>query len=203
MNAAADRAADPENDRAAGHDNARAADPDNARAAGHDNARSAGVIAYLGLGSNTGDRAANLRAAAAALEASGVEVLARASLYETAPQGEVLDQPDFLNSALKVRTSLQPLELLDLCKRIERDHGRDPAGRRHGPRPIDIDVLLLGDEALNHQRLTLPHPEIASRRFVLEPLLELDPELTLPDGVRAAGLAAAVAGQAVTRAGEF
>ena len=156
MNAAADRAAD------------RAAP-------GIDRADS---IAYLGLGSNIGDRAANLRAAAAALEASGVEVLARASLYETAPQGEVLDQPDFLNSALKVRTSLKPLELLDLCKQIERELGRDPAGRRHGPRPIDIDVLLLGDETLAHERLTLPHPEIASRRFVLEPLLELDPELT-------------------------
>lgn len=160
--------------------------------------------AYLGLGSNVGDRAANLRAAVAALETNGVEVIALASLYETAPQGEVLDQPDFLNSALRVRTALQPLQLLDLCKRIEREQGRDPAGRRHGPRPIDIDVLLVGDTVLEHERLTLPHPEIASRRFVLEPLLELDPELTLPpDATRAAELSADVAGQPVRRLGPF
>jgi len=102
------------------------------------------VIGYLGLGSNVGDSAANLRAAADALEHAGVKILARASLYTTAPQGEVLDQPDFLNSALKIETDLQPLELLDLCKQIEVAHGRDPQGVRHGPRPIDIDVLLLG-----------------------------------------------------------
>lgn len=159
--------------------------------------------AYLGLGSNVGDRAANLRAAADALEANGVEVVARASLYETAPQGEVLDQPDFLNSALRIRTGLAPLELLDLCKRIERELGRDPSGRRHGPRPIDIDVLLVGDRTLAHERLTLPHPEIASRRFVLEPLLELDPDLTLPGGTHAARLASAVRDQPVTRLGDF
>lgn len=155
--------------------------------------------AYLGLGSNVGDRAANLRAAVGALESAGVEVLARASLYETAPQGEVTDQPDFLNSVVRVWTTLAPLELLDLVKRIERELGRDPGGPRHGPRPIDVDVLLVGDATLQHERLTLPHPEIASRRFVLEPLLELDPGLVLPGGVRAATLAAAVADQRVER----
>lgn len=155
--------------------------------------------AYLGLGSNVGDRAANLRAAVGALESAGVEVLARASLYETAPQGEVTDQPDFLNSVVRVRTTLAPLELLDLAKQIERELGRETGGPRHGPRPIDVDVLLVGDETLQHERLTLPHPEIASRRFVLEPLLELDPGLVLPGGVRAVTLAAAVADQRVER----
>ncbi|MFY9263889.1 MAG: 2-amino-4-hydroxy-6-hydroxymethyldihydropteridine diphosphokinase [Solirubrobacterales bacterium] len=160
-------------------------------------------VAYLGLGSNIGDSAANLRAAADALTAAGVEILARASLYVTAPQGGLLDQPDFLNSALKVETALAPLELLDLCKQIERDQGRDPRGVRHGPRPIDIDVLLVGDRTLDHRRLKLPHPEIATRRFVLEPLLELDPLLTLPDGTRVSTLLGAVADQPVRRVQAF
>lgn len=163
--------------------------------------------AYLGLGSNVGDRAANLRAAADALAAVGIEIVARASLYETAPQGELqgelLEQPDFLNSALKLRVALAPLELLDVCKRIERELGREPGGPRHGPRTIDIDVLLVGDQVLDHERLNLPHREIATRRFVLAPLLELDPDLTLPDGTRADALLGAVAGQPVTRVGEF
>lgn len=137
---------------------------------------------YLGLGSNVGDSAANLRAAVDAIETAGVAVSARASIYRTAPQGEVLDQPDFLNSAIEIETDLAPLDLLDVCKRIEREHGRDPNGVRHGPRPIDIDVLMLGDEPFESDRLTLPHREISTRRFVLEPLLELAPELTLTDG---------------------
>ena len=160
-------------------------------------------VGYLGLGSNVGDTAANLRSAVEALEAAGVTILGRASLYNTAPQGDVLDQPDFLNSAAKIETDLAPLELLDVCKRIELDQGRDPNGVRHGPRPIDIDVLLLGDAAFESERLTLPHREIATRRFVLEPLLEIEPDLTLPDGTRADSLLDAVADQPVERSGEF
>jgi 2-amino-4-hydroxy-6-hydroxymethyldihydropteridine diphosphokinase len=137
-------------------------------------------IGYLGLGSNVGDSVENIHQAVRAIGKAGIKVLARASLYVTAPQGEVLDQPDFINSAVKIETSLEPSELLDTCKRIEREMGRDPNGVRHGPRPIDIDVLLLGDIELSVERLTLPHPEIATRRFVLEPLLEIDPELTIP-----------------------
>jgi 2-amino-4-hydroxy-6-hydroxymethyldihydropteridine diphosphokinase len=137
---------------------------------------------YLGLGSNEGDRLANLRAAREALEREGIEVLASSSVYETAPQGEVTDQPDFLNACLRVRTALGPEELLDACKRVERELGRAPGGVRHGPRPIDVDVLLLGDLEHRSERLTLPHPEVGSRRFVLEPLLELDPGLALPGG---------------------
>lgn len=159
--------------------------------------------AFLGLGSNVGDRVANLRAAADALTAAGVRVLARSSQYETAPQGEITHQPDFLNAVLRVSTDLDPLGLLDLCKQIERDLGRAPDGPRHGPRPIDIDVLLMGDHTLEHPRMQLPHGQIATRRFVLAPLLELDPDLSLPDGTRADTLLAAVADQPVNRYGEF
>jgi 2-amino-4-hydroxy-6-hydroxymethyldihydropteridine diphosphokinase len=127
---------------------------------------------FLGLGSNVGDRLANLRSARDRL-ARSVEVVAASSVYETAPQGEVLDQPDFLNAVLEVETDLGPHELLDLCKTVERDLGRDPGAVRHGPRRIDVDLLLLGDLRVDDDRLTLPHPEITSRRFVLEPLLEL------------------------------
>jgi 2-amino-4-hydroxy-6-hydroxymethyldihydropteridine diphosphokinase len=103
------------------------------------------------------------------------------SVYETEPVGEVLDQPPFLNAALRVATALAPEALLDACKAIERDLGRT-AGPRHGPRPIDVDLLLLGDAPYASDRLTLPHREVTERRFVLVPLLELDPALTTPDG---------------------
>jgi 2-amino-4-hydroxy-6-hydroxymethyldihydropteridine diphosphokinase len=143
-------------------------------------------VGYLGLGSNVGDRAGHLRAAIAALPEHGVEVEAVSSAYETEPVGEVLEQPDFLNAAIRIRTALEPEELLDVCKAIEIEQGRLFAGPRHGPRPLDVDLLLLGDLELSTERLTLPHPEVTSRRFVLAPLLELDPDLTLPDGTRLA-----------------
>jgi 2-amino-4-hydroxy-6-hydroxymethyldihydropteridine diphosphokinase len=125
-------------------------------------------------------------------------VVAASSIYETAPQGEVTDQPDFLNACLEIRTELDPEALLDACKRVERELGRAAGGVRHGPRPIDVDVLLLGDREHRSERLTLPHPEIATRRFVLEPLLELDPELRLPGGPALRDLLPAVADQRVT-----
>jgi 2-amino-4-hydroxy-6-hydroxymethyldihydropteridine diphosphokinase len=158
-----------------------------------------GLTGYLGLGSNEGDRLASLRAARAALARLGVEVTAASSVYETAPQGEVRDQPDFLNACLRIETELEPVELLGVCKRVERELGRT-GGARHGPRPIDVDVLLL--DALEHrsERLTLPHPDLTRRRFVLEPLLELDPELELPDGTRLAAAVGGVEGQRVRRA---
>jgi 2-amino-4-hydroxy-6-hydroxymethyldihydropteridine diphosphokinase len=157
------------------------------------------LTGYLGFGSNEGDRLASLRAARAALEQHGVEVTASSSVYETAPQGEVTDQPDFLNACLRIQTELEPEALLDACKQVESELGRAPGGLRHGPRPIDVDVLLLGDRQLRSDRLNLPHAEVTSRRFVLEPLLELDPDLTLPDGTRLADCLAAVADQPVTR----
>lgn len=147
---------------------------------------------YLGLGSNVGDRAGHLRAAIAMLGEHGVEVEAVSSAYETEPVGEVLDQPDFLNATIRIRTELEPEALLDLCKEIEQEHGRALDAPRHSPRPLDIDLLLLGDLELSTDRLTLPHPEATSRRFVLAPLLELDPDLTLPDGTRLADALAAL-----------
>jgi 2-amino-4-hydroxy-6-hydroxymethyldihydropteridine diphosphokinase len=125
------------------------------------------------------------------------------SLYETEPVGEITEQPDFLNAAVRVRTELPADRLLDVCKAVEIEHGRMFGAPRHGPRPLDIDLLLLGDLELRTERLTLPHPEVTRRRFVLVPLLELDPELTLPDGSRLADILAALGpGQRVTRFGE-
>jgi 2-amino-4-hydroxy-6-hydroxymethyldihydropteridine diphosphokinase len=159
---------------------------------------------YLGLGSNVGDRESHLRAAVEGLREHGVEVQAISSLYETEPVGKVLDQPDFLNAAARIRTELEPEELLDVCKAIEVEQGRMLGGQRHGPRPLDIDLLLLDDIELSTERLTLPHPEVTSRRFVLAPLLELDPALALPDGTRLAdALEDLGPGQRVSRAGSL
>jgi 2-amino-4-hydroxy-6-hydroxymethyldihydropteridine diphosphokinase len=139
---------------------------------------------YLGLGSNVGDSGAHLRAAIELLRGRDLEIEAISSAYLTEPVGEVLDQPDFLNAAVRVRTELEPEALLDVCKAIEAERGRALDAPRHSPRPLDIDLLLLGDLELETERLTLPHREVTRRRFVLAPLLELDPELTLPDGTR-------------------
>jgi 2-amino-4-hydroxy-6-hydroxymethyldihydropteridine diphosphokinase len=128
-----------------------------------------------------------------------VTVTGRSSLYETEPQGEILDQPDFLNQAIEIETDLGPEDLLDVCKVVEREGGRMVAGPRHGPRPIDVDLLLLGDLEHESERLTVPHRDVTSRRFVLEPLLELDPELALPDGTRLADALAGVRDQRAER----
>ena len=160
------------------------------------------TVGYLGLGSNVGDRRGHLEEAVRELQQHGLEVLASSSVYETEPVGLVLDQPDFQNSCLRIETSFQPLELLDACKAVERRVGRTSGGARHGPRVLDVDVLLLDSLQFNSERLTLPHPEVSSRRFVLVPLLELDPELTLPGGERLAdALSALGEGQEVRRSG--
>ncbi len=157
------------------------------------------MLGYLGLGSNQGDRLRALKAARTALEQRGIKVVASSSAYETAPQGAVLDQPDFLNACLAVETDLEPEALLDVCKEVEAELGRAPGGPRHGPRPIDVDVLLLDGREHRSERLTLPHPEVKARRFVLEPLLELDPDLALPDGTRLESQLSRVADQPVRR----
>lgn len=144
-------------------------------------------IGYLGLGSNVGDRAGNLRSAVRLIGRHGVEVEAVSGGYETEPVGEITDQPEFLNAAARIRTALEPVPLLDLCKAVEAEQGRLFGGPRHGPRTLDVDLLLLGDLELATERLTLPHREVTTRRFVLVPLLELDPDLTLPDGTRLRG----------------
>lgn len=157
---------------------------------------------YLGLGSNVGDRRQHLRDAIAALPEHGVMVDAVSSAYETEPVGEVLDQPDFLNAAVRIRTELDPEPLLEICKAIEVEQGRMLAASRHSPRPLDVDLLLLGEVELESERLAIPHAEVTSRRFVLMPLLELDPDLTLPDGTGLAeALAALGPGQRVERVG--
>jgi 2-amino-4-hydroxy-6-hydroxymethyldihydropteridine diphosphokinase len=146
----------------------------------------------LGLGSNVGDRRAHLQAAVDALPSIGVRVVAASSVYDTDPVGEVLDQPSFLNACVLVETELAPLDLLDAVKRLERDLGRVEGGVRHGPRAIDIDILLLGDIELDHERMTLPHEQVLCRRFVLVPALELDFELATPDGRRLSDALAAL-----------
>jgi 2-amino-4-hydroxy-6-hydroxymethyldihydropteridine diphosphokinase len=158
---------------------------------------------YLGLGSNVGYPPANLRAALAELARRRITPRRSSSLYDTEPVGLVLDQPRFLNACLEVDTGLEPEAVLDACKAVEQAVGRQGGGPRHGPRVIDVDVLLLGDRTLSSPRLTIPHPELTARRFVLVPLLELDPELTLPDGTPlSAALMALGPGQDVRRVGE-
>jgi 2-amino-4-hydroxy-6-hydroxymethyldihydropteridine diphosphokinase len=158
-------------------------------------------VGYLGLGSNVGDSAGHLRAAVELLEAEGIEIDAVSSAYVTEPVGEILDQPDFLNAAVRIRTDLEPEALLDACKRVEAERGRQFDLPRHSARPLDVDLLLLGEIELNTDRLTLPHREVTTRRFVLVPLLELDQELGLPDGTRLAdALATLPKGQRVSRA---
>lgn len=140
--------------------------------------------ALLGLGSNVGDRRAHLQAAVDAMPGIGVSVVACSSVYDTDPVGEVLAQPAFLNACLLVETELEPLELLDAVKCVEAELGREAGGVRHGPRAIDVDVLLLGDVELAHERMSLPHEQVLERRFVLVPALELDFELATPRGRR-------------------
>jgi 2-amino-4-hydroxy-6-hydroxymethyldihydropteridine diphosphokinase len=142
------------------------------------------TVGYLGLGSNIGERRAHLMAAVRALPAHGVDVLASSSVYDTEPVGEVLEQAEFLNACLQIETSLGPEALLDACKAVEREVGREAGGIRHGPRVIDVDLLLLGEVRYSSERLRLPHAEVGSRRFVIVPLLELDPDLALPGGDR-------------------
>ena len=163
---------------------------------------SAARVGYLGLGSNVGDRRINLQSALDGLVARGVAVLASSSTYDTDPVGEIRDQPSFLNAALRIETALGPIELLELCKALEGELGRRADGVRHGPRLIDVDVLLLGELEYSSERLRVPHPQVLERRFVLIPLLELDFELCTPAGERLAD-ALAVLGfdEGVRRAG--
>jgi 2-amino-4-hydroxy-6-hydroxymethyldihydropteridine diphosphokinase len=177
---------------------ARIGDPGGARIGHPGGAR----IGYLGLGSNVGDRRANLQAALDGLAAHGVAVLASSSVYDTDPVGEILDQPSFLNACLRIETELEPLALLDACKKLECEVGREAGGVRHGPRLIDVDVLALGELELVSERLKLPHEQVLERRFVLIPLLELDFELRTPAGESLAdALAALPLDEGVRRAG--
>jgi 2-amino-4-hydroxy-6-hydroxymethyldihydropteridine diphosphokinase len=137
-------------------------------------------IAYIGLGSNLGDREATIRAALERLAAGPeIDVEAVSSLRETDPVG-YLDQPRFLNGAAALRTELEPRALLERLLDVERELGRDRSVMRFGPRTIDLDLLLYGSEQIDENGLEIPHPRLAERRFVLEPLAELDSALTVP-----------------------
>jgi 2-amino-4-hydroxy-6-hydroxymethyldihydropteridine diphosphokinase len=140
--------------------------------------------AYVGVGANLGDRRATIDAAVALLEG----VVAVSDLRETDPVG-VTDQPAFLNGAVAVETDLSPRELLETLLDVERRLGRQRR-LRWGPRTIDLDLLLYGDETIDEPGLTVPHPRLHERRFALEPLVELDPELELPGRGRVSDLLA-------------
>jgi 2-amino-4-hydroxy-6-hydroxymethyldihydropteridine diphosphokinase len=136
--------------------------------------------AYVGLGSNLGDRERMIWGAVHMLTFNPeVEVAAVSSIRETEPV-ELLDQPPFLNAAAAVDTELAPRALLDLLLTVERELGRTRVGPRFGPRTIDLDLLLYGDEILEEAGLTVPHPRLHERVFALEPLAELDPDLVVP-----------------------
>ncbi|HEY7303951.1 MAG TPA: 2-amino-4-hydroxy-6-hydroxymethyldihydropteridine diphosphokinase [Bryobacteraceae bacterium] len=135
---------------------------------------------FLSLGSNIGDRSTHLEAAITALEREHIRVISRSSIYETEPQ-DVADQPWFLNMVVECESHCFPRQMLRIVQRIERDIGRtrkDAIPR--GPRIIDIDILLLGSIVMETDQLTIPHPRMFDRRFVLEPLLEIAPEARHP-----------------------
>ena len=142
------------------------------------------TLAYVGLGSNLGDREATIRAAVAALPG----VVAVSELRETDPVG-VTEQPAFLNGAVALETGLSPRALLDTLLAVERELGRERR-ERWGPRTIDLDLLLYGSETVDEPGLTIPHPSLHERRFALEPLAELDQELVIPGRGRVADLLA-------------
>jgi 2-amino-4-hydroxy-6-hydroxymethyldihydropteridine diphosphokinase len=137
-------------------------------------------LVYVGLGSNLGDREQTIRAALRRLEADPeIVVVAMSSLRETDPVGYT-DQPKFLNGAAALRTELSPRALLERLLQVERDLGRERSGPRYGPRTIDLDLLLFGSEEVDEPGLRIPHPRLAEREFVLEPLAELDSDLEVP-----------------------
>jgi 2-amino-4-hydroxy-6-hydroxymethyldihydropteridine diphosphokinase len=154
------------------------------------------VRAAVGLGSNLGDRAAHVAAGVSALAGAGV-VVAVSSLYETAPIGGP-EQGPYLNAVAVVDTDLTPHELLALGLEAERAAGRERR-ERWGPRPLDVDILLFGDQEIATSDLTIPHPRMTERRFVLEPLLEVWPDAALPDGTALAAARPAVAAQRVRK----
>ena len=137
-----------------------------------------GKLIYLSLGSNLGDRAANLERAIAALPEAGVQVIRRSSLYETEPV-DFLAQPWFLNCVVEAETSLMPRQLLHALQAIERKFGRKKRIAR-GPRVIDLDILFYGASVIRTQEIEIPHPRMHKRRFVLAPLAELAPGLRHP-----------------------
>jgi 2-amino-4-hydroxy-6-hydroxymethyldihydropteridine diphosphokinase len=152
--------------------------------------------AAIGLGSNLGDRARHIAAAVGALSETGTLVRA-SSLYETAPIGGIQQGP-YLNAVVVIDSELSARELLDRCQEIEQAAGRERL-ERWGPRTLDLDLLLYGSERIDEDGLTVPHPRMIERRFVLDPLLEAWPDASLPDGTELATFADSVADQRVRK----
>ena len=149
------------------------------------------TLAYVGIGANLGPREETLRRAVELLgRADGVEVVGVSELRETDPVG-VVDQPPFLNGAVSVETTLSPRALLDLLLEVERSLGR-VRGERWGPRVVDLDLLVYGIEVLDEPGLHVPHPRLHERRFALEPLAEMNPELEIPGRGTVSALLAAL-----------
>ncbi len=155
-------------------------------------------LAYIALGANLGDPAATVNAAFAALDQlPQSRLLAKSALYRTAPVG-IADQPEFVNAAALIDTTLAPEALLDALLGIEQAFGRVRA-ERNGPRTLDLDILLYDDLTLATPRLTLPHPRLHLRAFVLQPLADLAPDLAIPGRGRLAAWLPAVANQGICR----
>jgi 2-amino-4-hydroxy-6-hydroxymethyldihydropteridine diphosphokinase len=145
---------------------------------------------FIGSGSNMGESVRLLEAAALEMDAlPQTRLLARSSIFCTEPQGD-LEQPWFFNQALKLTTSFSPLGLLKALLEIENRFGRKRGPKRYGPRSMDLDILLYGDMFVDMPELRIPHPRLVSRAFVLIPLLEISPNLILPDGKKAADILA-------------
>jgi len=154
--------------------------------------------AYVALGSNLGDSRQHLLDAMTALAVlPGTQIIARSQLYRTPPWG-VLDQPDFLNAVAILETALEPHALLDALLEIERAAGRLRQGQRWGPRTLDLDLLHVAGETIRSERLTLPHPHIAERAFVLLPLSDVAPDLEIPGQGKVADLLRTVDTQGCT-----
>jgi 2-amino-4-hydroxy-6-hydroxymethyldihydropteridine diphosphokinase len=162
-----------------------------------------GAIAYIGMGSNLDNPAGQIRAARQALAAApGLRELACSSLYRSAPMGPA-DQPDYCNAAMAVATTLAPRELLATLQAIERAHGRARSGARWGPRTLDLDILLYAEERIADADLTIPHPGIAEREFVLLPLAEIaPPDLNIPGAGLLATLARACPARGIEVVGD-
>lgn len=138
------------------------------------------VVAYIGLGGNLDDPAGRIRAARSQIIATtGIREIAFSSLYRSAPMGPA-DQPDYVNAAMAIETTLAPLDLLRELQAIETAFGRVRLGERWGPRTLDLDILLYGTATIASEQLTVPHPGLSVREFVLYPLLEIAPELVIP-----------------------
>ena len=161
-----------------------------------------GVVVWIGLGSNMGQAADQVEQAIAALtDAPGLELTARSSLYRTAPVGNV-DQPDFINAVVRASCRIGCYVLLEALQEIEKRFGRTRDGERFGPRSLDLDLLMYADQTVSSPQLELPHPRMHERLFVLEPLAEIEGDITVPGRGRLSVLRQACLDQRVQRLGD-